>query len=366
MKKRIFSALGILLAFLFILSSCGKTEIEESQEDYNYDNIIPVVLHGIQGSATAIKTNTKTYSLDYYRGGSTWAWSVVGAQLVPIEGSNGNEVDIFFDQDSIELDGHVVISVTETTMGGKTSDPVTMEVVVSPFVIAVSGPDLAVASGAWTSVFSTPHDAGATYDWSVLGATGTVTNNNDGTVDVLWDLSATDIADVGIRCVKTYVSLQSVADTATIDLVGYLAKTRDDFAVALTGEEFSGTDTKGWTSFTALAGTEADELIFPVDGGGISALYRATLIGWGEYFLAGYGNDGDIIVTMDMTSGAVTIEPQYWGVTNWGEGEDPDYVYNIKGEGYWDGKDMTIHLVYKFLGPDFGTWYTWNIVLELD
>ena len=360
MKKRILSMLGILLAFLFVLSSCGKTEIEESQDDYNYNKIIPVVLHGIKGSATPIKTNTLTYSLDYYRGGSTWAWSVTGAELAPIEDSNGNETGIFFNQDSIELDGPVVITVTETTKGGVISDPATLEVMVSPFVITVSGPGAGVASGAWTSVFSTPHDGGATYDWSVIGATGTVTDNNNGTVDVLWDVSATDIADVGIRCVKTFVGLQSVADTAFIDLVGYVTKTRDDFIGTFSGDESGG----GTTTFTTTAGTETDELVFPVDGTThLPALYIPIYTGWGEYFVDGYGNDGNIIVTMDMTSGAVTIETQDWGVTNWGEGEDPVYHYNIKGKGYWNGQDMTIHLDYDFLGATLGVWYSWNIVL---
>jgi len=357
MKKRILSALGILLAFLFILSSCGKTEIEQSQEDYNYNKIIPVVWDGIQGSATAIKTNTLTYSLNYYRGGSTWAWSAVGAQVVPIEGSNGNEVDIFFDQDSIELDGPVTITVVETTMGGKKSEPATKEVMVSPFVITVSGPDEAVASGAWTSVFSTPHDVGATYAWSVIGATGTLTDNNDGTADVLWDLSATDIAGVGIRCVKTYVGLQSVPDTAYIDLFGYVAKTRDDFIGTFSGDESGG----GTTTFSTSAGTEADELVFQVDGlTHLPALYVPIFVGWGEYFVTDYGNNGNIIVTMDMTSGAVTIDLQDWGVTNWGEGEDPVYHYMVSGTGWWNGQDMTFHLVYDFRGNTGGLWYRWN------
>jgi hypothetical protein len=65
MKKRIFGLLGILVAFIILLSSCGLTEIEQSQEDYNYNKTIPKVLNGIQGSKTAIKTNTLEYSLNY-------------------------------------------------------------------------------------------------------------------------------------------------------------------------------------------------------------------------------------------------------------------------------------------------------------
>jgi hypothetical protein len=366
MKKRIFSLLGILIAFIVLFSSCGLTEIEQSQEDYNYNKIVPKVVDGIQGASTAIKTNTKEYSLNYFRGGSTWTWSSTGCTVVPIDGSNGNEVDVFFNQDSLELGGPATISVFETTLAGVVSETVTKEVMVSPFVISVSGPSVVVASGAWVATYSTAHDAGATYAWSVVGHTATLVDNADGTATVTWDLSATDIADVGVRCVKTYVGLESVADTATTDLVGYLAKTRDDFAVALEGEEFDGTDSKGWTNFTATAGTEADELIFPVGNDSIPALFIDILTGWGELFVPGYGNDGDIIVTMDMATGEATIEEQDWGVTDWGLGEDPVYHYGIKGTGYWDGKDMTIHLTYKFLSAGGSTWYTWNVVLGLD
>lgn len=357
MKKRILSALGILLAFLFILSSCTKPPVEESQENYNYDKIIPVVLHGIQGSKTAIKTNTKTYSLDYYRGGSTWTWTATGADVVPIEGSNGNEVKIFFNQDSIEVGGPVVITVTETTQGGITSDPATLEVMVSPFVITVSGPDLQMANGTRESTFSTPHDVGATYAWSVVGAGATITDNNDGTADITWDVSATDIDDVGVRCVKTFLGLTSVPDTAYIDLWGYVARTRDDFIGTYSGLEDGGSV----STFTTAAGATADELVFEVDAGGLPAFYESVYLGWGEYFIAGHGNDGNVYGTMNMTTGDITIATQYWGATNWGVLYDPPYKYHISGEGFWGG-NLSFYLKYKFRGDDEGVWYTWDAI----
>ena len=358
MKNKTLSLLGILVAFLFLFSACEKTEIEKAQEEYDYDNIIPDIIGGISGTTSVIKTNTKEYSLGYFRGGSTWAWSATGAEVQAIEGSNGNEVNVFFNQSNDEIGDSVTITVVETTQGGIVSDPATIRVYVSPFVISISGPTAGVASGAWTMNYSVPHDDGATYEWSVFDHTATVTPDASGGAAITWDLIATDITG-GVRCVKTYKGLQSIPATFSTALIGYVAKTRDDFVGTLSGDESGG----GTTTFTTVAGTEADELIFPVDGDGISALFRPTLIGWGEVFMPGYGNDGNIIVTMNMTTGAVTIEEQYWGVTDWGVGEDPDYVYNIKGEGYWDGKDMTIHLNYNFLGPDFSTWYAWNVVL---
>lgn len=364
MKNKALSLLGIFVAFLFLFSACEKSAIEEAQENYDYGKIIPDIVGGINGPASVVKTNTKKYSLGYFRGGSTWAWSATGAELQAIEGSNGNEVNVFFNQSNDELGDSVTVTVVETTQGGVVSDPATIRIFVSSFVISISGPAMGVASGAWVMNYSVPHDEGATYEWSVSGHTATVTPDASGGAAITWDLSATDITG-GVSCVKTYKGLQSVPATFSTDLIGFLAKTRDDFAVAMSGEEMDGANSKGITSFTAIAGTETDEIVFPVDGGGISALFRATLIGWSEVFMPGYGNDGNIIVTMNMTTGAVTIEEQYWGATDWGVGIDPVYVYNIKGEGYWDGNDMTIHLDYNFLGPDFSTWEAYNIILTV-
>jgi hypothetical protein len=219
---------------------------------------------------------------------------VTGATLVPIEGSNGNEVEIFFDQDSIEIGGPVVISVFETTKGGVVSETEAFEVMVSPFVITVSGPAVAVSSGTWSSTFSTPHDDGATYDWSVIGASGTITDNEDGTADILWATNATDVAGVGVRCVKTYLSLQSVADTAMIDLVGFVAKTRDDFIGTFTGTEINtaGDPDEFVTITTVAEGT--DEINLPGTIGGTPALFSSIFVGWGEVIEAGFGDEGDI------------------------------------------------------------------------
>jgi len=358
MKNKALSLLGIFVAFLFLFSACEKTAIEEAQENYDYDKTIPGIIGGISGKTSVVKTNTKEYSLGYFRGGSTWAWSATGAEVQAIEGSNGTKVDVFFNQSNDELSDSVTITVVETTKGGVVSDPATIRVFVSSFVISISGPDVGVASGAGTMNYSVAHDDGATYAWSVVDHTATVTPDASGGAAITWDLSATD-KTVGVSCVKTFKGLESVPATFSTDLIGYVAKTIGDFVGTFSGDESGG----GTTTFTTVAGTEADELIFPVGGSGFPALFVKTLTDWGEHFQAGYGNDGNIIVTMNMTTGAVTIEEQYWGVTDWGLGEDPDYVYNIKGEGYWDGKDMTIHLNYNFLGPDFGTWYAWNIVL---
>jgi len=359
MKNKALSLLGIFVAFLFLFSACEKTPIEEAQENYDYDKILPDIIGGINGPTSAVKTNTIKYSLGYFRGGSTWAWSATGAEVQAIEDSNGNEVNVFFNLSNVEIGDSVTITVVETTQGGVVSDPATIRVYVSPFIISISGPDAGVASGVWTMNYSVPHDDGATYEWSVFDHTATVTPDASGGAAITWDLSATDITG-GVRCVKTYKGLQSIPATFSTDLIGYVAKTRDDFVGTLSGVESGGPAT---ITFDAIAGTEADELVFSIDADGLPALFGPVYVGWGEYFVAGYGNDGNIIVTMDMTSGAVTIETQDWGVTNWGEGEDPVYHYNIKGEGYWDGKDMTIHLDYDFLGADLGVWYSWNIVL---
>ncbi len=55
--------------------------IKDAQESYDYNKIAPKVLDGIQGPVLAIQTFTADYTINYYRGGSTWNWSVNDASV---------------------------------------------------------------------------------------------------------------------------------------------------------------------------------------------------------------------------------------------------------------------------------------------
>lgn len=329
MKNKTLSLLGIFVAFLFLFSACEKTEIEKANEDYNYDKTIPDIIGGINGETSVVKTNTKKYSLGYFRGGSTWAWTATGAELQAIEGSNGNEVNVFFNLSNDEFGDSITVTVVETTQGGVVSDPATIRVYVSPFVISISGPANGVASGAWIMNYSVPHDDGATYEWTVFDHTATVTPDASGGAAITWDLSATDITG-GVRCVKTYKGLQSVPATFSTDLIGFCPMTVDDFVGTWTGVE-TGDSKVDPLTVTIIKGSGVDEVIVKAVAG-IPGFHSAIFTGWGEVFQSGFGNEGDIILQINELTGAITIPLIYWGQTLPGP-----YDYEQNGSGIWSG-----------------------------
>ena len=343
------------MAIILIVSSCEDTDIEKANADYDFNKIIPEVLGGISGPATATKTNTLEYMITYNRGGSTWAWSSTGAVVQTIDGSAGQKVNIFFDKSSTDFGADITISVAETTMGGLTSEAASMTVDVSPFLIDISGPTLVVATGNGSTSYSVPDNDGATYAWTATG--GTVTGTG-ATVSVNWDMSATDITGT-VSCVKTYLGLSSVQANYDVDLIGYLAKTRDDFIGTWTGNEFSHTGADlGLITVTIEAGTAADEIVIKAPAG-IPGLFSSIFTGWGEVFQAGFGTDGDIVVKLDLTTnGFIEVEEAYWGQTLPGP-----WDYWVAGDGYWDGKDMTIHSAHDFLWGPGDRWRTYTVTL---
>jgi hypothetical protein len=126
MKNKIFFAIALLMV-VSLFDSCTTPPMEAAQEAYNYDAIVPKVLNGIQGTAVAFQTTTADYTIDYYRGGSTWNWSAEGATVKSVsEDSRTATIEY-------PTDGTAKITVTETTQGGVTSDPATLDVTVNAF-----------------------------------------------------------------------------------------------------------------------------------------------------------------------------------------------------------------------------------------
>ena len=81
MKNRIFKYISFFLASLLIFSACEKTDIQKANDEYDFSKIIPKV-QGISGPMAVSQTFTETYSVNYFRGGSTWSWSVVGGTII--------------------------------------------------------------------------------------------------------------------------------------------------------------------------------------------------------------------------------------------------------------------------------------------
>lgn len=126
MKKSIFFTI-ILLAVVSIFNSCTTPPIEAAQEAYDYNAIQPKVLNGIQGTEVAFQTTSAEYTINYYRGGSTWDWSASGATIKSVS-DDTRTVTLEFPND-----GTVTLTVTETTAGGVTSEPASKTITVNAF-----------------------------------------------------------------------------------------------------------------------------------------------------------------------------------------------------------------------------------------
>lgn len=129
MKKNILFTL-LILAVVAVFNSCTTPPIEAAQEAYDYNSIVPKVLNGVQGTNVAVQTSTVNYTINYYRGGSTWNWSAEGATVKSVS-ENTRTATIEFAQ--FPPNGIAKIIVTETTLGGVISEPAVLEVTVKRF-----------------------------------------------------------------------------------------------------------------------------------------------------------------------------------------------------------------------------------------
>lgn len=199
MKRNILFTI-IILVVVAVVNSCTTPPMEAAQDAYDYNAIIPKVLGKINGPTIAIQTFTADYTVGYYRGGSTWNWSSTDATVKSVS-EDTHKVTIEFAE--YPADGHATVTVTETTMGGITSDPVSLEVEVKKYcpltngvadlVGSWSGDDAGYESEVTTSVSGTSLEVSGLSVGMITGWWGEVileggsflmTVNEDGTVNI--------------------------------------------------------------------------------------------------------------------------------------------------------------------------------------
>ncbi len=200
MKNTVLKISGFLLIALFAVSSCMEDPIKDAQESYDYSKIAPVVLDGIQGPALAIQTFTGNYTINYYRGGSKWNWSATDATVKSVSEDTRTATIEF---KNYPASGKAIVSVTETTMGGITSDPVTKSVTVQKYCPLASGaaslagswegtdayyPSVIAMTASGSDLSVTGMNKGFIEDWwgeaIVKGGTFTMKWNLNGTLDI--------------------------------------------------------------------------------------------------------------------------------------------------------------------------------------
>jgi hypothetical protein len=143
MKNILMKIAGLFLITL-IMAACMEDPIKEAQENYDYNQIIPKVLDGVQGAATVNQTFTADYTINYYRGGSTWNWTATDATIKSVSADTRTATILF---NTLPASGKAVVTVTETTMGGVTSDPVSKQVTVNKYCPLANG--VASLVGSW-------------------------------------------------------------------------------------------------------------------------------------------------------------------------------------------------------------------------
>ncbi len=126
MKNKIFKYILFFAALVLIIGACEKTDIQKANDEYDFSKVIPKV-QGVNGPSSATQTLTYAYSVNYYRGGSTWSWTGEGCTVSPVS-EDGHDVEVTFPND-----GDVSLTITETTMAGITSEPLVYDVFVETF-----------------------------------------------------------------------------------------------------------------------------------------------------------------------------------------------------------------------------------------
>lgn len=143
MRNKVFYTI-VLALVVSLFNSCETPPIEAAQEAYDYNKIQPKVL-GVTGPSIVIQTFTGEFTLNYHRGGSTWNWSAENATVESVS-EDTRVATLRFNE--YPADGTATITVTETTMGGLTSEPVSVEVTVQKYCPLQNG--VADLAGHWT------------------------------------------------------------------------------------------------------------------------------------------------------------------------------------------------------------------------
>lgn len=144
MKIKIKNILGLMLLGLMVMfSSC------EEKDDYNYNNIEPII-NAITGPGMVAAHGLSEFPYRYlvpHRGGSTFEWtftSPAGTSTFVKDPNYESIVFVTFPQSSDTT--FATITVVETTMGGKSSPPISRNIVLTPFCPY----DMDALAGNWT------------------------------------------------------------------------------------------------------------------------------------------------------------------------------------------------------------------------
>ena len=198
MKNKILTGLALILTASWLFTSC-ESDMEKAQNDYEASQVVPKIL-GVTGPAIGLQTFTYQYSVTYFRAGSTWNWTAVGATVQSVSEDTRTATILFT---TIPANDTALIKVTETTVGGVTSPESVVKTRVNPYCALSNG--AADLVGSWsgddayyesiitttlsgTNIKAAGIGVGFIEDWwaeaVTEGGTPTITVNIDGTVNI--------------------------------------------------------------------------------------------------------------------------------------------------------------------------------------
>ena len=199
-----------------------------------------------------------------------------------------------------------------------------------PKIMDFTGPTVVSASGLASVQYKVVHRGGSTYQFTTVGYGATIdATDNPNIVDVTWNQSSVDTSAYVICVETTMGGISSDPDSLKVTLNKFCPMDFTDFLGTWTGQETG--DCENAISVTFEAGAETNTLVAKATNG-IPAFLGCVFTGWGETFQAGFGNEGDIILTIGLLDGTITINQEYWGQTLPGP-----YDYDQNGSGTWSG-----------------------------
>ncbi|MCD6200503.1 MAG: hypothetical protein J7K46_01705 [Bacteroidales bacterium] len=347
MKNKILNLFGIVALVVFLVSGCTKSDIEKSRDAYDFNNVIPLITHLSAPSAIQIG---RTYTMQVPpRGGSVFTWELAGGDgnIVTIPGYEGDEKSFI---KGLQLnsadDTIIVLKVTETTIGGKstsrTDTLVKSAAKITPFTnLDLSGSPLAPTGFSrdyQALLFNSNDENFSTFQWGILGDGATVTQNTDEPWKCSVAFSETGV--VTLYMIETN-SQGMVADTSKMDItiIDYCPITNfGDFAGEYTGYDHNAYGINDDNVTFTVKVLDAKKRTVTVSDGFWYALYGPNY--WGETVTD--GNNAVLTINVD---GSISFDNQMATQT---EGQYNYYIGPRMAPAYWVGCDGKIVLVVPY------------------
>ncbi len=228
-----------------------------------------------------------------------------------------------------------------------------------PVVLDFRGPQDVAASGLEFLEYKVAYRAGSKYKFWAVGWPADITvpdTNYPNRVMVRWHQASVDTA-AWLVCIETSsTGHESQPDSLRVILRKFCPWSLQDFAGIWKGEEFGDSDT------TLSLVIEVDTLHsgnvlrvkaarHPNDSGGIyePPFLKKVFDAWGERFVEGQGNEGDVLLYVNLLRGKIIIENDYQGMTLPGRNH-----YWTGGEGTWCGCTDSLRICYElYWSTDF-------------